>query len=139
MADLPQREPPGLRPVIPNRLCKAAMEENMATYDHVPSDAHYELYRSWAEGGAGLILSGNVMIDRRALTGPGAVILEDAEGLDRFREWARVGRSNGGQFWRQLNHPGRQVLAALGQQTLAPSAVPLDLGALSRLFPTPRK
>lgn len=124
---------------ILNRLCKAAMEENMGTYDHAPSAAHYRLYQAWAEGGAGLILSGNVMIDRRALTGPGAVILEDDEWLDRFKEWARVGRSSGGQFWLQLNHPGRQVLAALGQQTVAPSAVPLELGALSRLFGVPRE
>jgi 2,4-dienoyl-CoA reductase-like NADH-dependent reductase (Old Yellow Enzyme family) len=125
--------------VIPNRLCKAAMEENMSTYDHAPSEAHYKLYRSWAEGGAGLILSGNVMIDRRALTGPGGVILENDEHLDRFREWARAGRSQGSQFWLQINHPGRQVLASLGQETVAPSAVALELGALSRLFPVPRE
>jgi 2,4-dienoyl-CoA reductase-like NADH-dependent reductase (Old Yellow Enzyme family) len=117
---------------LPNNLQKSGL-------DHVPSDAHYKLYRSWAEGGVGLILSGNVMIDRRALTGPGAVILENDAQLDRFREWARVGRSNGGQFWLQINHPGRQVLAALGQQTVAPSAVPLELGALSRMFPVPRE
>jgi 2,4-dienoyl-CoA reductase-like NADH-dependent reductase (Old Yellow Enzyme family) len=125
--------------VIANRMCKAAMEENMSTHDHVPSDAHYGLYQSWAEGGAGLILSGNVMIDRRALTGPGAVILENDHGLECFREWARVGRSHGAQFWLQINHPGRQVPGALGQQTVAPSAVPLELGALSRLFGVPRE
>ena len=125
--------------VIPNRLCKAAMEENMSTYDHAPSEAHCRLYRSWADGGVGLVLSGNVMIDRRALTGPGGVILENDEHLDRFREWTRIGRSKGAHFWLQINHPGRQVLASLGQETVAPSAVPLELGALSRLFPVPRE
>jgi len=35
---------------IPNRLAKAAMEENMADRDHAPSDNLIRLYRSWAEG-----------------------------------------------------------------------------------------
>jgi 2,4-dienoyl-CoA reductase-like NADH-dependent reductase (Old Yellow Enzyme family) len=38
----------------------------------------------------------------------------------------------------QINHPGRQIYANLGQQALAPSAVPLDMGNLSKLFASPR-
>ena len=45
--------------VIPNRIAKAAMEENMADADHAPSDALLQLYNAWAEGGCGLILTGN--------------------------------------------------------------------------------
>jgi len=123
---------------LPNRIAKAAMEENMADADHAPSAQHLQLYRAWAEGGAGLLISGNVMVDRRALTGPGGVVLESPQHLDRFRAWAQAGRSGGAQFWLQLNHPGRQTLASMGQETLAPSAVALDLGALSRMFPLPR-
>jgi len=76
--------------VIPNRPCKGAREEDMSIYDHASSAAHCRLYRSWAEGGLGLVLSGNVMIDRRALTGPGGVIPENDEHLDRFCAWARI-------------------------------------------------
>ncbi|MDO8438770.1 MAG: 2,4-dienoyl-CoA reductase, partial [Telluria sp.] len=108
---------------IPNRIAKASMEENMADAAHGPSPQIKRLYRAWAEGGAGLILSGNVMIDRRAMSGPGSVVLEDDAELDSFREWARIGRANGAQFWLQLNHPGRQMMKGLGQQTIAPSAV----------------
>ncbi len=39
----------------------------------------------------------------------------------------------------QINHPGRQMPAALGQETLAPSAIALDLGAQSKRFPIPRE
>lgn len=53
-----------------NRLAKAAMEENMADYDHAPSEALIQLYRTWAEGGAGLLITGNVMVDGHAMTGP---------------------------------------------------------------------
>ncbi|MCY1501431.1 NADPH dehydrogenase [compost metagenome] len=66
-------------------------------------------------------------------------MLESDRQLDRFREWARVGRSQGAQFWLQINHPGRQMLASMGQPTYAPSAVPLELGALSRMFQVPRE
>ena len=81
--------------VIPNRIAKAAMEENMADEDHAPSAELLRLYRAWAEGEAGLIITGNVMVDARAMTGPGGVVLEDDRHLDRFREWAKAGRSRG--------------------------------------------
>ena len=123
---------------IPNRIAKAAMEENMADARHFPSAELLRLYQAWADGGAGLIITGNVMIDRHAMTGPGGVVLEDGTELEPFRNWARIGRARGAQIWMQLNHPGRQMMKNLGQQTLAPSAVALDLGKHSNLFAMPR-
>lgn len=123
---------------VPNRIAKAAMEENMADADHAPSEELMRLYRAWAEGGAGLLITGNVMVDSRAMTGPGGVVLEDARHLDRFKRWAQVGRSKGAQFWLQINHPGRQMPANLGQPTWAPSAVPMNLGNMSKHFNTPQ-
>ncbi|MTJ83555.1 MAG: NADH:flavin oxidoreductase/NADH oxidase family protein [Telmatospirillum sp.] len=124
---------------IPNRIAKAAMEETMADADHAPSGTVLRLYEAWAEGGAGLIISGNVMVDGRALTGAGAMVLENDRHLDRFRRWASIGRSRGAQIWLQINHPGRQMPGNLGQPTWAPSAVPLELGKMSRYFNTPRE
>jgi 2,4-dienoyl-CoA reductase-like NADH-dependent reductase (Old Yellow Enzyme family) len=124
---------------IPNRIAKAAMEENMADGDHAPSAELLRLYEAWAEGEAGLIITGNVMVDARAMTGPGGVVLEDDRHLDRFSAWAAAGRSRGAQMWMQINHPGRQMPAALGQETLAPSAVAMEMGALSKQFPVPRE
>ncbi|WDH20558.1 NADH:flavin oxidoreductase/NADH oxidase family protein [Pseudomonas chlororaphis] len=123
---------------IGNRIAKAAMEENLADRRQAPSAALIRLYQTWAEGEAGLILTGNVMIDRRAMTGPGGVALEDQQHLEQFRQWARAGRAKGAQFWMQLNHPGRQTMANLGQQALAPSAVALDMGQFSKMFAEPR-
>ncbi|MFN3769565.1 MAG: NADH:flavin oxidoreductase/NADH oxidase family protein [Ectopseudomonas guguanensis] len=124
--------------IIPNRIAKAAMEENMADAEHAPSEQLMRLYQAWAEGGAGLLISGNVMVDSRAMTGPGGVVLEDAAQLARFQRWARIGRAQGAQFWLQINHPGRQMQANLGQPTWAPSAVALELGNLSKRFATPQ-
>ncbi|PMW97723.1 2,4-dienoyl-CoA reductase [Pseudomonas sp. FW215-R2] len=123
---------------VGNRIAKAAMEENLADRDQAPSRELFRLYQAWAEGGAGLLLTGNVMIDRRAMTGPGGVVLEDERHLDRFRQWAEIARSGGAQVWVQLNHPGRQTFANMGQQALAPSAVALDMGSFSKLFAEPK-
>lgn len=123
--------------VIPNRLGKAAMEENMADLDHLPSQSLFHLYQAWADGGVGLIITGNVMVDRRAMTGPGGVVLENNDHLDAFQQWAKIARSKGAQVWMQINHPGRQMQSNLGQQTWAPSAIPLDLGNMSDKFATP--
>ncbi len=54
--------------VIKNRIAKAAMEENLADENNLPSTELFNLYRAWAQGGSGLIISGNVMIDNRAMT-----------------------------------------------------------------------
>lgn len=102
--------------IVPNRIAKAAMEENMADGEHLPSSELVTLYRRWAEGGAGLIITGNVMVDARALTGPAGVVLEDDRHLDRFKEWAKAGRAGGAQFWMQINHPGRQMPSSLGSR-----------------------
>jgi 2,4-dienoyl-CoA reductase-like NADH-dependent reductase (Old Yellow Enzyme family) len=123
--------------IINNRIAKAAMEENMADADQAPSEALMRLYQAWAEGGAGLIITGNVMVDGRAMTGPGGVVLQDDQQLEKFKRWARIGRSGGAQFWLQINHPGRQMQANLGQKTWAPSAVPLELGNMSKRFAMP--
>ena len=123
---------------LPNRLAKAAMEENLADTDYAPSDALLRLYRAWAEGETGLIITGNVMVDRRAMTGPGGVVLESGQHHARFAQWARAAQAHGAQVWMQINHPGRQMPAALGQETVAPSAVAMDMGRFSNQFSKPR-
>ena len=75
--------------VINNRIAKAAMEENMADADHAPSTELLTLYQAWAQGGAGVIITGNVMVDARAMTGPAGVVLEDERHLDKFRAGRR--------------------------------------------------
>lgn len=123
---------------LKNRLVKAAMEENMAAAGQNPSAQLIELYRHWALGGTGLLISGNVMISRTALTGPGGVVLDAKSDLTLFQSWAEAGQQNGTKLILQLNHPGRQMPVSLGQQAIAPSAVALDLGQFSKMFASPR-
>ena len=48
--------------VIPNRIAKAAMEENMADASQGPSEKLIRLYQAWAKGGAGLLITGLSLI-----------------------------------------------------------------------------
>ncbi len=124
--------------VLPNRLAKAAMEENMADGEQLPGAELCRLYAAWSKGGVGLILSGNVMIDPTALTGPGGVVLDASQPLEPFKIWAQAARSGGGHAWLHLSHPGRQIMKAMGQGAVAPSAVGVQIDGASHLFQTPR-
>ncbi len=110
----------------------------MAEFGQLPGQQLHTLYRSWSDGGSGLILTGNVMVAPDALTGAGGVVLQDDSHLERFRQWANAATQNNTHCWMQINHPGRQVYASLGEQVVSPSAVPLELGKFSSMFAQPR-
>lgn len=124
--------------VLRNRLAKAAMSETLATYDNRPTPELVQLYRRWASSGLGLILTGNVMIDRRALGEPGNVAIEDERDLPVLRQWAQAATGQGVAIWAQLNHPGKQSAKGLNAVNLAPSAVPFRED-MAKLFETPRE
>ncbi|MCK9505604.1 MAG: NADH:flavin oxidoreductase/NADH oxidase family protein [Porticoccaceae bacterium] len=108
-----------------NRLAKASMTEGLGDNFNRATEGHVNLYRTWAEGGAGLLLSGNVLVDRRHLERGGNIAVDGNGGLDELRKMAAAGTSAGNHFWMQINHPGRQTPAFINPEPLAPSAVPL--------------
>ncbi|WP_419227616.1 NADH:flavin oxidoreductase/NADH oxidase family protein [Alteromonas sp. OM2203] len=124
---------------VRNRLVKAAMEENMSSKGNIPGESLYSLYRYWAHGHLGMVITGNVMVDKNAMTGPGGVALEEDTELTPFKKWAKIIKSNGALAVMQINHPGRQVFKAMRGKAIAPSAVPLDMGKHSKLFAQPRE
>ncbi|MEU9687782.1 NADH:flavin oxidoreductase/NADH oxidase family protein [Amycolatopsis japonica] len=122
---------------LPNRLVKAAMEENMASRGQLPGKPLFELYRRWSEGGAGLLITGNVMVHAEALTGPAGVVLDADSPLEPFRRWASAAKGGGARVWMQINHPGRQVRADMPGVAWGPSAVRVDVGKNSKRFAEP--
>ena len=123
--------------VLPNRLVKAAMEENMAAAGQLPSRSLNRLYERWSRGGVGLIITGNVMVHAQALTGPAGVVLDAEAPLEPFRQWAAAAHAGGARVWMQINHPGRQVGADMPGVAWAPSAVRVNLGRNSKRFAEP--
>ncbi|MGW1509921.1 NADH:flavin oxidoreductase/NADH oxidase family protein [Streptomyces sp. NPDC002394] len=120
-----------------NRIAKAAMEENMAGDGQLPDRRLITLYRRWAAGGAGLLITGNVMVHAEALTGPGGVVLDEHAPLEPFARWAEAGKSGGGAIWMQINHPGRQVASDMPGVVWGPSDIGVDLGKHSGRFGRP--
>jgi 2,4-dienoyl-CoA reductase-like NADH-dependent reductase (Old Yellow Enzyme family) len=110
--------------VLKNRLLKSAMSEVLGTTDNRVTPRLATVYGRWARGGIGTLVTGNVMVDRRALGEPNNVALEDDRDADALTAWAQAGTEAGTQLFMQLNHPGRQSPRGLNPQNVAPSAVP---------------
>jgi 2,4-dienoyl-CoA reductase-like NADH-dependent reductase (Old Yellow Enzyme family) len=123
--------------VIKNRLLKSAMSEALGNRQRAATPELTRLYGTWADGGIGLCVTGNVMIDRHALGEPGNVVIEDESHLTELQAWAKAATRNGTHCWVQLNHPGKQAPKGLNKETVSPSAVPFrpDMKAF---FATPR-
>src|SRR5258706_8989274 len=120
-----------------NRIAKAAMEESMAGSAQLPEEGLISWYRRWGAGGAGLLITGNVMVHAEALTGPGGVVLDDRAPLEPFTRWAEAGKAGGAAMWMQISHPGRQVQARMPGVVWGPSAGAVELGKHSKRFGQP--
>lgn len=113
---------------LANRIAKAAMTEGLADDAGCATARNVRLYEQWGAGGAGLLLTGNVLIDQRFLERPRNVIVERGGDRGMLREVAAAATAHGAQCWVQINHPGRQ--AGLGaEQFVGPSAVPVATGS----------
>jgi 2,4-dienoyl-CoA reductase-like NADH-dependent reductase (Old Yellow Enzyme family) len=116
---------------VPNRLAKAAMTEQLADPKlHLPHEGHQRLYRRWAEGGVGLQVTGNVIVDARHLEHPQNVVLdgEQDEGrMEALKAWAEAAKAGGARCLVQLSHAGRQTPKAVNPAPGAPSAVAVAL------------
>ncbi|MCW8806688.1 MAG: NADH:flavin oxidoreductase/NADH oxidase family protein [Rhodanobacter sp.] len=120
---------------LANRLCKAATTEGLADPKGRATAAHQRLYSTWAKGGAAMLLSGNIMIDRRYLERAGNVVVEDGSGIDALNAWAEAAHVGDSQLWAQISHPGRQCPRLVNLTPLAPSPVQL---AVAGNFGKPR-
>ena len=110
------------------------MTEGLADETLRATPRHERLYRLWSEGGAGLLITGNVQIDRRVLERPGNVAIDltdrettSAEARQRLSAWARAGTAAGNELWMQISHAGRQSPRYVTGEPLGPSAVQLQI------------
>ncbi|XBQ17144.1 MAG: NADH:flavin oxidoreductase/NADH oxidase family protein [Oceanicaulis sp.] len=115
---------------IPNRLAKAAMTEGLAEPGGIAGARIARAYTAWAQGGAGMILTGNIMVDRRYRERPANVVVDGAQseaafqGLQRYAEACKAG---GGVAIAQISHAGRQSPAIIAPEPVGPSAVAVKL------------
>ncbi|MBK7506145.1 MAG: NADH:flavin oxidoreductase/NADH oxidase family protein [Bacteroidetes bacterium] len=123
--------------IIKNRLLKSAMSEALGKRDGAPKPDLAILYGAWAKGGIGICVTGNIMVDSRALGEPGNVFVENEDNIEALQTWAKAATQNNTHCWVQLNHPGKQTPKGMNKETVSPSAVPFRKD-LQAFFKTPR-
>ena len=104
---------------IPLVARKMADSKNHAT------EQHCRLYRRWSEGGAGLLIVGEVQVDHRHLERPGNIALDRPGGKKALRAMTAAGTIAGNQFWAQLGQAGAVTFPEINSRPLTPSAVPV--------------
>ena len=115
---------------VENRLCKAAMTEGLADAGNRATERHVTLYRRWAQGGAGVLLTGNVQVDRRYLERAGNIAIDgsqDRSQLAALEAMAEAGTTNGAHLWMQISHAGRQTPKLVATEPVGPSEIPVAL------------
>lgn len=111
---------------LPNRIVKAAMTEGLADPKNAATSAHALLYKRWAKGGSGVLLTGNVQVHPDYLERPGNIVIagpQSEEQLAGLRAMASAATANGAHIWMQISHAGRQTPAAVTKEPVAPSAI----------------
>lgn len=107
---------------IANRIVNAATAEGLADSGCNPGPLMHDLYRRWARGGAGLLVTGNAHVDRRYRERTTSLVIDDASDLQAYRGLADAAHHENTPILLQLNHPGRQCPAILSREPIAPSA-----------------
>ncbi|MET0546603.1 MAG: hypothetical protein ABWZ40_09850 [Caulobacterales bacterium] len=121
--DDPLHLPCGLS--IPNRIAKTAMCEGLADFSNRASGGHAELYRRWAQSGAGLLVTGAVQVDRRYLDRPSDIVVEGPQSTAASRALAilaTAAKSSGAAAFMQLSHAGLFSAPAWCSEPVGPSA-----------------
>ena len=114
------------------------MSEHLGSPNQSPTRGLARLYERWSAGGAGLLITGNVMIDPAHFEAASNVAVKPDSSIDRFRQWATSGTEHGNHLWMQVNHPGRQTPRHINPSPGAPSAVePVNLFRRAKAFGEP--
>jgi 2,4-dienoyl-CoA reductase-like NADH-dependent reductase (Old Yellow Enzyme family) len=126
--------------IIKNRVCKAAMTERIAKGDNLAHEGHINLYDTWAGGDIGILLTGNVQVDRRCIEGPANVVIDKSNyqlQMETLKKWAEAGTKNDTQLWMQISHAGRQTPGEINPSPQAPSDIGLKIPGRKFGIPKP--
>jgi len=108
--------------VLENRLVRAAMTEGLADARNDPTVRHERLYAAATGGGAGMVLTGNAMVDRRHLERARNVVIDAMTDQAALKRWAAA--CSHAPTLVQLSHPGRQTNRFVQPHPVAPSGGP---------------
>ncbi len=125
---------------LKNRIAKAAMTEGLSSGNNQGNERFVRLYQRWGEGGSGLLITGNFLVDRWHLERGGNLAIEGTQSnqaLAALADIAKAAKAHGSQIWVQLNHAGRQTQKMINKHPKAPSNIGLKMGNGRFATPTP--
>jgi len=115
---------------LPNRMIRTASHEGLADPRGAPTEAQFQFYRGFVEGGIGLVITGYAGIMQNGKSSLYRMTMIDADALvPAHRALVAQIHALGGKIVSQIAHCGRQTLtAATGEPLLvAPSSIPSKL------------
>ncbi|KAI9709276.1 MAG: hypothetical protein M1820_003396 [Bogoriella megaspora] len=133
----------------PTRFMKAAMTERLSSWHPkdfeargTPSDTLINVYKHWGEGGYGVILTGNTMIELDQLEAAGNPIIPrgapfSGPRFDAFKRQADAAKAHGALIVSQLSHPGRQTSQDLQPDPVSASDIQLEGNVMGMQFAKP--
>ena len=124
---------------LKNRIVMPPMATNFADLEGTVNERHIAYYRRRARGGAGLIIFEHTGIAKQGKAFPNMALIDSDAKISQFKKLVQAVHGEGGKFFIQVNHAGRQTLSAYtGCPTVAPSPIPCPVrqempkGAFSR-------
>ncbi|KAK6827660.1 hypothetical protein PG987_011001 [Apiospora arundinis] len=141
--------------VVKNRIMKAAMAEDLATWSAknikergIPTKETIELYRRWGQGANsfGIIATGNIAIEYDMMNSVGEMIITLADTptsedprFEAFCALAAAAKADGSLILGEVAYPGGQLFARIRKDTIAPSAIQIPPRDLYGSYATPRE
>jgi 2,4-dienoyl-CoA reductase-like NADH-dependent reductase (Old Yellow Enzyme family) len=113
--------------ILRNRIVKAAMSEALGDVQNDTTEGHIKLFNRWSKGGAAMLITGNVQVDRWHLEHAANIVLDDQSNMKRTKEFAQAAKSGGALVIAQLSFAGRQTPEAINANPLSISDLRLDL------------
>lgn len=111
---------------MPNRFVRSATAERMADENGRPREGLLELYRTLAEGGVGLIISGHLYVDADGKCHPEMTAIDDDGVIADLARVVDTVHAAGGQIAAQINHGGAQCSRETVTEAVAPSDIVAD-------------
>ena len=108
---------------LANRMVRAATSESMAEADGSVNDALVKLYGDLGRGGAGLIISGHIYVERRGQYTPKQMGIDRDDLVAGLRRLTDAVHAGGGIVFAELAHAGSQSLIP-DVEPVAPSVIP---------------
>ncbi len=114
---------------VKNRIAKSATHESMAGPEGEVTDRVIRFYRRLADGGVGLIFTGNLFVNWEGHNWPLQLGIHSDEMIPGLKELTDEVRGRGGVIFAQINHCGREASShyTRGAKPQGPSRVPHSL------------